>query len=200
MKQSLKSALIKKFSKIELNESQLTQLIDTDLADVGRSYNPVVKQLLVCCSIVLMLVFGNYSYQSYSAHNLLDSIANEMVNNHLKQKPLEVKSDDISIVLNYFTELDFNPLRVSGITGVNGDQLLGARYCSIKGVTAAQFRIRNADGTLASLYQGVLPEKQLNLIPKLKSGEQGSVHNIKGVKVEIWRNKGVVFVSVASHD
>ena len=51
-------------------------------------------------------------------------IAEEVVNNHLNLKPLEVKTGSINAVRGYFTKLDFMPVE-SSLQALNDLQLIG---------------------------------------------------------------------------
>ena len=107
---------------------------------------------------VLTLISFFYTAQWYRAgsdNRLLVAIAAEVAANHLKLEPLQVEGAELAPVLAYFTELDFQP--VTGPRPVaRGATLLGGRYCTIQGVTAAQLRYRAPDGTLSTWYEGTL--------------------------------------------
>ncbi|MFT4799487.1 MAG: hypothetical protein ACI9B8_002041 [Sulfitobacter sp.] len=64
-------------------------------------------------------------------------IAAEVAKNHINMKPLEVQTGKLNELKDYFTELDFSPVQSSHFSA---GQLIGARYCSVQGVTAAQLR------------------------------------------------------------
>lgn len=120
-------------------------------------------------------------------------IANEVAMNHIKLKPLEVKSSQFSTLRNYFKALDFIPT-ASQHFYFDSQSLLGARYCSIQGITAAQIRLKNPkSGNTQSLYQTSYNHKLFKNIPKLSKGEQPVTVYSKGIPVEIWVEKGVLF-------
>lgn len=196
MKQSLKKALTDKFDEIKLNDSQLTTLIGSNApSDKPDRYLPT-RKIAACFALILALVCTSFLYQGHQSKNLLRSIASEAVNNHLKRRPLEIESQNLVTVMAYFTELDFNLLQTSDLNNKAGSQLLGGRYCSINGIIAAQFRVLNSDGSISTLYQGILPESQLKRVPDTVNGETPSVYYSKGIEAEIWRYQGVVFVKV----
>ena len=108
-------------------------------------------------------------YRAGSDNRLLVAIAAEVAANHLKLEPLQVEGAELAPVLAYFTELDFQP--VTGPRPVaRGATLLGGRYCTIQGVTAAQLRYRAPDGTLSTWYEGTLPPRQLAALPDIGTG------------------------------
>jgi len=201
MKQTFKSVVIDKFDEISLNQEQLAKLansdeVATDTVPKKPSRFTNAWKIAACFTLVIALFGSQFLYQNYQTKDLLNSIANEAIANHLKKRPLEIESQNLPEVLAYFTELDFNLIHTADMHSKLGDQLLGGRYCSINGVTAAQFRVRNANGNIGSWYQGVLPNSQLSLIPNTGTGEAPSVYKSKGVEAQIWRNQGVVFVKV----
>jgi hypothetical protein len=71
--------------------------------------------------------------------------------------------------------------------------LLGGRYCTIQGITAAQLRYRAPDGTLSTWYEGTLPPRQLAAVPDLSAGGRPSRHLVRGIDVSIWQEHGLVF-------
>ena len=198
MKQSFKSVVTDKFDEISLDEGQLAQLVNTDATVKKPSSFSGTWKIAACFALVITLLGSHFLYQSYRANDLLNTIANEAIANHLKKRPLEIESQNLPEVLAYFTELDFNLIQTSEMNSKAGDQLLGGRYCSINGVSAAQFRVRSSNGNIGSWYQGVLPNSQLSLIPNTITGDAPSVYKSKGVEAQIWRNQGVVFVKVSN--
>jgi hypothetical protein len=124
---------------------------------------------------------------------LLEAIAIEVADNHLKLKPLEIESADLRSVLGYFEDLDFQLQASPRITGNPGDQLLGGRYCTIQGIDAAQLRVIAADGVLSTWYEATLPAEQLQLVPEMGDGQQPAEFLVRGVDIRIWQEHGVVF-------
>lgn len=124
------------------------------------------------------------------------SIADEVARNHIKMKPLEV-SGDINKARRYFTSLDFAPVVTSRLQQT---RLLGGRYCSIQGVTSAQLRYSQPDNKTQSLYQVTYNPKRHGDIPLLTAGEHPVRLTVRGVKVELWVEKGLLMVSVTDSD
>ncbi len=200
MQQSLKQVTIDKFDDIELNAKQLKQLQQQiDAATSRRALPrkaiawPVWSAVSVALILVIGLVLANPFYRQDDASELLEAIALEVANNHLKLKPLEVKSQNLRQVLSYFEGLDFQLVESASIVGAAGDRLLGGRYCSIQGIDAAQLRVESADGELSTWYEATLPPAKLKHIPDLDNGAAPAVISAKGLRVRIWRNHGVVF-------
>jgi len=201
MKRSLKQSIVDKFDSVKLDSEQLATLED-QLAthQSNRLESHSRRNWLTLASIAAVLVlaviipFGNDAYRDRQTDTLVSAIALEVANNHLKLKPLEVESSDLTKVLNYFDKLDFDLVETGSITGNPGDRLLGGRYCTIQGIDAAQLRVKSRDGKLSTWYEGILPAEKLELIPNINRGEVPAVRAVKGLQVRVWQEQGVVFV------
>lgn len=120
-------------------------------------------------------------------------IALEVATNQIKLKPLEVETSNIEGIRNHFTELDFLPVNSRLISDL-GYELIGGRYCSLQGITAAQLRVKKADsGIVQTLYQTEYRKDIFENMPHLEEGEAPVVIYVKGIKVKIWVEKGVLF-------
>ncbi len=156
------------------------------------------------CIMVSLVFTVQWSIQ----RNYMEAIAGEVVKNHLKLKPLEVQASSIDGLRSYFTELDFylTKLSVEAIQrNAQSMQLLGGRYCSIQGVTAAQLRFQLAGDSKAppnvgTLYEVVYHPKSHGNIPVLSDGGMPEVLKLKGFDVSLWRENNILFVFVAGAD
>ena len=199
MQKPLKQVVRDRFDDIELSEAQLDELA-AKLA-VGEPASPAKKPAwlrlpAVAAAVVVLAiggVIGTQVYQSHQDQVLLQAIAVEVADNHLKLKPLEVEGSDLPSVLGYFTDLDFQLLASPRITGNAGDRLLGGRYCSIQSIDAAQLRVVAVDGTLSTWYEATLPAGKLRRIPDMDAGERPARFMERGVDIRIWQESGVVF-------
>lgn len=122
---------------------------------------------------------------------MVAAIAEEVAKNHIKMKPLEVKSSALVDLQRYFDLLDFSPIR-SGIAFTD-KLLLGGRYCSIQGVTAAQLRYQT-DESKSTLYEVVYDGAVFGKLPNIDHGEVPIEHYSRGVAVKIWVEKGLLLV------
>ncbi|MGI9224604.1 MAG: hypothetical protein ACR2QX_09030 [Woeseiaceae bacterium] len=195
MQQPLKKSIRDKFDDVELSDRQVDELTrrlqQGKVRDRSRWLRPAGA-----VAIVLLALAGMLTPQLYRSHQgqvLLESIALEVADNHLKLKPLEIESSDLRNVLDYFRDLDFQLLASPVIAGNPGDRLLGGRYCSIQGIDAAQLRVASAEGTLSTWYEATLPEDKLRLVPDLVEGDQPGAFVIRGVAIRIWQENGIVF-------
>lgn len=193
---TLKEAIRGRFEDESLSEAQLATLRRPVYhAPAGRAVRG--GWLLAGGIAALLLTFISFFYtaqwyQAGSNNRLRLAIAEEVAANHLKLKPLEVEAAELGTVLAYFTELDFQ-LVPSPRLGAAEDSLLGGRYCSIQGITAAQLRYRASDGTLSTWYEATLPPRRLVAVPDLSAGERPARFLIRGVDVMLWREHGLVF-------
>ena len=122
-----------------------------------------------------------------------ERIAQEVASNHLKLKPLEVQAADMDAIRTYFGELDFVPVDSELLASAEAE-LIGGRYCSIQGVTAAQLRVRGREGEgLSTLYQAPYQPDRHGDLPRLGQGETPLTLWAQGLPVRIWVEKGVLF-------
>jgi hypothetical protein len=195
MRQPLKQTVRDKFAEVDLDSRQLDEL-ETLLQGAGGQRRPLWRHPAMAAAIVLLAIgslFSIQQYESYQAAGLLESIAIEVADNHLKLKPLEIESTDLRSVLGYFEDLEFQLQASPRITGKPGDRLLGGRYCTIRGIDAAQLRVVASDGVLSTWYEASLPAEQLRLVPAMGDGEHPAAFVIRGVDIRIWQEHGVVF-------
>jgi hypothetical protein len=195
MQQPLKKLIRDKFDEVELSDSQLDELSrfqqEGTLPERSWWLRPAGAAAIVFLALAGML--APQLYRSHQSQVLLESIAQEVADNHLKLKPLEVESSNLRNVLGYFQDLDFQLLASPVIAGNPGDRLLGGRYCSIQGIDAAQLRVASATGTLSTWYEATLPADKLRLVPELAAGDRAGEFVIRGVEIRIWQESGVVF-------
>jgi len=201
MKKSLKQAVREKFEAHELNADQLAKLgvlvenptIPRSIRQTGRNWSARFAAVAAALIVSIGGFLGAHLYQKHSANVLLEAIAVEVADNHLKLKPLEIESQNLAVVLAYFDRLEFQTLESPRITENAGDQLLGGRYCSIQGIDAAQLRVVSPNGRLSTWYQAILPAEKLKFIPDIGDGDEPVVIAVKGLRVRIWQEQGVVF-------
>jgi anti-sigma factor RsiW len=194
----MKQAIRERFEDIELSKEQLDELAARFAAEEpAPAKKPAwLRAPAAAAAMIVLAIGGLFSTQVYQSHQdqvLLQSIAEEVADNHLKLKPLEVQGDDLPSVLGYFTDLDFQLLASPRITANSGDRLLGGRYCTIQGIDAAQLRVAASDGTLSTWYEATLPADELKRIPDIDAGERPAEFVVRGVDIRIWQENGIVF-------
>ena len=127
------------------------------------------------------------------------AIAMEVAKNHIKLKPLEVKTPALAPIRRYFTELDFLPVK-SQLYSRRGNSLLGARYCSIAGVSAAQLRYKDELGQYQTLYEVGYDPLIYGPLPDINKGETPLTIIVRGVKTIIWVEQDLLMVSAENND
>ncbi len=148
----------------------------------------------VAAIILVLIVSSIMLFQPPANIPLL--IANEVAGNHIKLKPLEISSNNMDDIRDYFTQLDFRPVKPLALSSFE-QTLTGGRYCSIQGVTAAQLRMQDQQsGNLQSLYQTVYNKEKFKDLPDINSGEKPVTIFTKGMAVEIWVENELLFALV----
>ena len=188
---SLKNAMENSLENINLSDEQYHKLnalqLDSNHSASRRKpwYTAVATIMAVCISVA--------SYIAYQQNSMSEKIAYEVSKNHLKLKPLEVHSEQLSVLSDYLSLLDFKLVNTSILSGADWE-LLGARYCSIQGNTAAQLRFKNKQtGTVETLYQAPYNADQFSDLPSLENNKHPITEFSKGMGVTIWIEKGVLF-------
>lgn len=125
--------------------------------------------------------------------NMLNAISEEVVYNHIKQMPLELETNNFSNIGKVFSKLDFSPLQ-SEFFAQNNYAMLGGRYCSIQGVTAVQLQYQAQD--VVSLYQVAYDKSLYGRVPSYDQKEKPYVNYVRGYRVEVWREGGVLMACV----
>lgn len=123
-------------------------------------------------------------------------IADEVTANHLRLKPMEVRTDSIAGIREYFSELDFLPID-SRLAQVSKLDMEGARYCSIQGATAAQLRFRAGAGEpMQTLYQTHYDPQRFGPIPNIGRGDAPLELRARGLTVSLWVEKGILLALI----
>ena len=195
-KLSLKNSIQQHIDHIDLADEQLDELMQlqelssSNQTERSRS-NYFVKLVGIAATLVITIAAGLFiSNQQTSIGN---KIAFEVSKNHLKLKPLEISTNQLSDLSNYFTLLDFKLVHTKILSDPNWE-LIGARYCSIQGNSAAQLRLKNKQtGIIETLYQAPYSENQFSKVPVLEYNQLPLQEYAKGIGVNIWVEKGVLF-------
>ncbi len=194
MNRSLKQSVCDHIELNTLTDNQLEKL--ASLAEQlkpekvqKRSIHPMA---LVGAVAVFLLAFLLASI-GIEQGDVRERIALEVANNHIKLKPLEIETSNIADIRNYFTKLDFLPVNSSLVSNA-GFELIGGRYCSLQGITTAQLRVKKpGSNVIQTLYQTEYRKDVFENMPKLEEGDTPVDIYVKGIKVKIWVEKGVLF-------
>jgi len=198
----VKTAIRQQFEAETLDSQQLQGLLtmqervleDGQPTRRGRS----LYRSIAACALALLAFFFLWQI-SAERPDTTHQIALEVASNHLKLKPLDVTAQSMSEVRDFFTQLDFSPINSQLLPGkfaLPEQAMLGARYCSIKGITAAQLRYRSPGKGISTLYEVTYNPDIYGSIPSLESGEPPTEIFIKGLRISLWREKGLMLVLV----
>lgn len=203
MKKSLSQSIKTKMSQHKLSTTQLSALqqrIESNEIKPAHQRNTRFKLAGLVATVFIAALFTAILLPRMQVsekpikESMVQLIANEVVKNHLNLKPLEVHTNQLNSLIHYFTQLDFI-LRPSREVNNFQDSLIGGRYCSLQGITAAQLRLKLPSDTRANtLYQTEYRKAVFGPLPDIDKNQQPQVLWSKGIKVRIWVEKGVLFV------
>lgn len=195
MKDSFKNSMKNYLESHELSDQQfddLSKLLNED--GIRKPHRhiwtiSVAASLFVIALAMGMLINGGFFKQTESA--LL--IAEEVAKNHLKMKPLEVTGNNLNDIKPYFSALEFS-LSSSNYIENNNLKLLGGRYCSIQGISAAQLRMKQ-DGSenVQIVYQAPYDKELFKDLPNMQEGQDPVRHYVNGIAVDVWIENGILF-------
>jgi len=194
-KGNLKNIIRQHIEKPSLSAKQLESLM---LLQKGKTKNKTpffnIEYRRVAITAVLFLALGNLFYFVMSPDLTLNQrIGSEVAKNHLNLRPLEIKTSNIEEIRGFLSNLGFSPVESVLLKG-RSKTLLGGRYCSIQGVRAAQLRLQDSEtGEIQSLYQTVYDKNVFYDLPELKENQKPVTVYSKGLAVDIWVEKGLLF-------
>lgn len=198
MSDLLKDQIKSSFEQCRLNPEQLAQLRALQAPAESPPGSAMTTRRWFASALVASLVLGLalvLHYPQRTGQDIAQQIADEVATNHMKMRPLEVSTDDLATARAFFTELDFSPARSVGF-GHQDSIMLGGRYCSIKGVAAAQFRYAGSNRQTYTLYQTLYDTHIFGALPRIEQGEQPLIRHSRGLEVSIWLEKGLLMASV----
>jgi hypothetical protein len=194
MNKSLKQSVHTRLESYSLNEEQFQKL-----ESLAEQVTPVTSRQVSILTYAAAGAVAAFLLTFFLTPSLLDQgdirerIAMEVVTNHIKLKPLEIETSSIDDIRGYFTKLDFMPVN-SKLLDQFGLELIGGRYCSLQGITAAQLRVKKpGTNTVQTLYQTEYRKDVFKEMPALEDGDTPVHIYVKGIKVKIWVEKGLLF-------
>ncbi len=201
MKQPLKNSVQQHLNDKTLSSKQFRKLQALQEKHDKQTIKPFLswhKMATVASALVMVVGLSFYLVNStnFSPKSIELRIAEEVAENHLKLKPLEISFDSMQGISSYFKQLDFSP--VSPILFTRSEQtLLGGRYCSIQGVTALQLRLmNNKTNKVQSLYETQYDRQIFNDFPTSAKGSKPLTIYVKGMKVDMWVEKDILFALI----
>lgn len=182
--------LQQKIREHDTGQGAQTSLTKDKTTLVGRKTNSWIAVAATAIFTMLVALFIHRPFDDPT-----QDIVREVVNNHVRQKPLEIVSQNFNQTSRYFTQLDFAPLPSKQLSTTQAT-MLGGRYCSIQSLTAAQLRYQDSQGKHLTLYQVGFDSQRFGDIPNVDIGESPHIHYLDGLKVSLWTEKGLLMVSV----
>lgn len=194
-KGNFKKVMREHVEKQSLSAKQLESLLSLQKGkakNTNRIFNMEYRWIAVAA--VFFIAVGNLFYFSMSPELRLNQrIGNEVAKNHIHLRPLEIQTSSINEIRGFLTKLGFSPVESVLLKG-SSKSLIGGRYCSIQGVRAAQLRLKDSKtGQVQSLYQTIYDKKVFSGIPELKENQKPITVYSKGLAVDIWIEKGLLF-------
>jgi hypothetical protein len=194
MNNPLKQSVRDMLESYSLSDEQLQKLESLTVKAAPHQVRRIsVYPLAIAAAVVAFLLAFLLTPLLVEQNDIHERIAMEVANNHIKLKPLDVETSSIEGIRDYFKKLDFIPVD-SKLVNQAGLELIGGRYCSLQGITATQLRFRKPDtGSVQTLYQTEYRKDIFKNIPVLEEGNEPIDIYVKGIKVKIWVEKGLLF-------
>ncbi len=148
-----------------------------------RTARPTSWRFLWAAALIIALSGGWFVQSRLSTTRVAQSVAAEIVMNHVKDLDVEVRSTTWDELRQSLDKLDF-ALAGSSRLESRDLRLQGGRYCSIQGKLAAQIRMAGPGGERLTLYQTATTEDLTGLDRTLTAS---------GVEVEMWTEQGLFF-------
>lgn len=199
----LKEQVVGKIRNEQLNGTELNTLLEmqADILQRGNSCKPKLPVnrvgSLAACAIMLVML-GAFYWQGGNSQKF-EKIVDEVAVNHIKQRPMELHARSMTQIQSFFKELEFSPANSEHLLShfnLAESDLIGARYCSIKGETAAQLRYQTTIGSHSTLYEVGYDQTLYGDLPIIDKGEKPQTIMVKGLKVSVWVEKGLLMALV----
>ncbi len=182
---NFKEQLAEHYQQQQLSAPQIAKL-----QSLSASVNPNKKYLrsatgnifaAIAASAVIAVSWYllNFNQQDYTA------ISQEIAYNHNSKMQMEVFSPHLKTVQGHLNRLGFNLVNSSKLEKDKW-RIIGGRYCNINGKIAAQMKLKHTPtDAIYTFYQAKMPG---DFIENLTEREVV----IDGVKVKLWREKGLL--------
>ena len=199
MKRPLKDGVRAHFERQTLSSAQFARLEalmeKRDAIEcMSRPDSPRVIGWMAGFAAAVVLAIGALIFvRGVDDTPMTERIAMEVARNQIKLKPLDVTTSSFDEARTYFTDLDFVPAQSALLA--NADlELIGGRYCSIQSVPAAQLRVKlpTSEGP-QTLYQTEYRKDVFGPLPVIEDGDVPATVNVKGMRISVWVEKGLLF-------
>ena len=149
---------------------------------------------LATAALILVVVFiGVFSLGRMSGvepvagltgASLTEAIAREIARNHHKQEKMQFNVSSYAELRKKMPRLDFPTIAPARLS-TKRLQLLGGRYCSIRGQIASQIKLKDEKGRIYTLYE----TRASDAVAGFTEGEL----LVDGLRLSIWRESGLLF-------
>jgi hypothetical protein len=201
----IKEAVKQQFETQTLDSSQMKHLLSIQRSALEDGNPPDTawhRQLryrtFAACALLLLGIA--ILWQPVPGSGVItNQIALEVAENHLKLKPMDITAQSIQEIRGFFTQLDFSPVNSNLLStrfALPEQRMIGGRYCSIKGISAAQLRYQSSDGRLSTLYEVGYDPVTHGPMPHLEHGEAPEEIILKGLNISLWVENGLLMVLV----
>ncbi len=185
---NLKEGIKGYYETYNLTPAQITQMEQTQNqypSQMNRLGKTHTYWAIATCAIVLIFGFSLFNSTTGNRRHILE-LVDEIAINHNRNLEMEIKSNSLKEVASYLSRLDFPVIQSVRLPEDKWD-LIGGRYCSVKRQFAAQLKLRNkVSQNICTLYQFEKPSG-------VKEVDHFSEHFAKGVKVNLWLERGMIF-------
>ena len=176
--QELKQQLKAHYLQQQLSSAQLQQLAGLT-AKSNRHYASAIMAVAASAIFALGLYLFNFNSPDFS------NITREIAYNHNSKMQMEVLSPALHDVKGRLNRLGFNLVSSSKLAREKL-HLIGGRYCNINGKIAAQMKLQHPDTKkVYTFYQAKMPADITDNFEEIEV-------LIDGVKVRLWREKGLL--------
>ncbi len=205
---NLKDATREHFDEISLSQDQLESLnalMANNEAIATESHKKRSKKgqrwWIKSAAIVAAIFFIGLGTTLFSSlkSNKSSQIAEEVTYNHQKLKPLEITSNQISEVANYFSAHKIRVVRDSGVLDKFEWELQGGRFCSIQGTDAAQLRYKTKTNEVVSVYMAPYTPHTMGIVPQVERGEEPLNVVLQGNEVWIWVEQNQIIATTVPY-
>lgn len=194
MNKPLKQSIVDKLESYSLSDDQLQKLESLAPRPApGTARRISFFPIAIAGAVAAFLLVFFLAPLVIEQGDVRERIAMEVARNHIKLKPLEIETSSIKGIRDYFEKLDFVPVS-SKLVSQSGLELIGGRYCSLQGITAAQLRvIKPGSDDVQTLYQTEYRKDVFKTMPVMEEGDEPVEIFAKGIKIKIWVEKGLLF-------
>jgi len=154
---------------------------------LNRATLSAASVLLVC-----LLAIGSF-HQWQTGDNAQQRIAQEVLTNHVKVAKLDFENSSMTDLRKHLDRLDFSPF-YSALLDLADLRLLGARYCTLQGVIAVQFKFLTSKGDVVTYYQALYDRERFGDLPDVKKDQIPDVVTSSGFAMKMWKEGGVLTV------